>query len=76
METTHGARTCRWAVPTLFLPPPIWMGAWDAPWVCLQNAQPRLLDSTEVCAACPRWEPLAGSAADAQSHSDDFDSGR
>ena len=38
-------------------PPPVWMGAWDTPWACVRNAVPRVLDTTEVCAVCPRWEP-------------------
>ena len=59
MQMTQSAATCRWAVPTLFLPPPIWMGAWDTPWTCLRNARPRMLETTDVCASCPRWEAPA-----------------
>jgi hypothetical protein len=60
METTpHSASNCRWAVPTLYLAPPIWLAAWDTPWVCLRNSTPRPLETTGLCATCPRWEAPA-----------------
>jgi len=52
----HHASTCRWAVPTLFLPAPFWWEAEDRPWACLREATPRVLETTEVCADCPYWE--------------------
>jgi hypothetical protein len=57
MSRREQASTCRWAVPTLFLAPPIWFYAWDAPWTCVRRAAPRVLSSTDQCCGCPRWEP-------------------
>ena len=75
-EGRPNAANCRWAVPTLFLPPPIWMVAWDAPWTCLRNARPRVLENTELCATCPRWEaPAAAPAATARRRDGRFDAG-
>lgn len=59
MEMKHSAANCRWATSTLFLPAPLWLGAWDAPWACTRDT-PRVLDTFEMCATCPRWEPLPG----------------
>jgi hypothetical protein len=56
------ASTCRLAVPTLFLAPPIWLCAWDAPWTCLRHGAARVLASTEECCNCPWWEPAADHA--------------
>ena len=47
---------CRWAQPTLFLQHPDWLEACDMPWTCRRDGLQRVLDSTEVCAECPRWE--------------------
>lgn len=55
----HGASTCRWAQPTIFLAHPIWLDACDKPWTCLHDDVPRPLDSTDVCATCSRWESRA-----------------
>jgi hypothetical protein len=54
---------CRWACPTLYLPPPIWMYAWDAPWTCLRSPFPRVLGASEDCLKCPRWEAPAEAEA-------------
>ena len=51
------ASTCRWATPTLFLPAPFWFDAEACPWSCVRDAAPRVLSTTDPCAACPRWEP-------------------
>ena len=59
MSTTHGAGTCRWAVPTLFMAAPTWMDAEERPWTCLRDHAPRELDSTDVCRTCARWEARA-----------------
>jgi hypothetical protein len=57
-EPTHrSASTCRWAVPTISLPDPVWTEADQSPWTCVRDATPRVLETTERCAACPRWEP-------------------
>jgi hypothetical protein len=53
----HHASNCRWAVPTLFLPAPCWWRAEDRPWSCIRGGTPRTLETTEVCAECPYWEP-------------------
>jgi hypothetical protein len=56
MEITRSATTCRWATPTLSLAAPFWLDAWDRPWACTRDTAPRALDTTDVCASCPRWE--------------------
>ncbi len=56
MDDTHGATTCRWAIPTLFLSEPLWLDAWNYPWSCLRDPTPRILHTTDVCTLCPRWE--------------------
>ena len=56
MSTTHGAGTCRWAVPTLFMAAPTWMDAESRPWTCLRDQTPRELESTDTCRTCARWE--------------------
>jgi len=55
-QTAHG---CRWAVPTLFLPLPDWLDAWNRPWSCRRDGPPRPLESTECCCDCPRWQTRA-----------------
>ena len=57
MNKMQTAGNCRWATSSLSLAAPLWLGAWDSPWACLRDGAPRLLDSTEVCTDCPRWEP-------------------
>jgi hypothetical protein len=52
----HGASTCCWACPTLYLATPIWLYAWDASWTCLRSPKPRVMGSTARCATCPNWE--------------------
>jgi hypothetical protein len=68
MERTNHASTCRWAVPTLFFAPPIWLYAWDAPWTCIRGGEPRVLGSTDQCGRCPRLEPPAESAQRGSRH--------
>lgn len=57
METRRLPQTCRWAQPTLFLPLPYWLEAWNTPWTCERDGVPRHLESTHECADCPRFEP-------------------
>ena len=57
METMHSATTCRWAMPTLFLQPPLWLQATDYPWSCTRDIEPRPLLTTDECQSCPRWQP-------------------
>jgi hypothetical protein len=56
MTSSKHTSTCRWAIPTLFLNPPIWLYAWDASWTCVHDGEPRVLGSTECCATCGLWE--------------------
>lgn len=56
-QEPHGASTCRWAEATVFLAAPFWLDAEHRPWACLRDAMPRVLDTTEVCVRCSRWEP-------------------
>lgn len=51
-------QNCRWAEPTLFLPTPYWLDAWDMPWTCRHDAQPLLIEPDD-CACCAKWEPRA-----------------
>ncbi len=50
------AKNCAWAEPTLFLPLPFWVDAWNAPWTCRRDPAKRLIEDTRDCADCPRWE--------------------
>lgn len=50
-------QTCRWAEPTLYLPLPYWLEAWNAPWSCHRDGLPRLIETTDECGDCPRFEP-------------------
>jgi hypothetical protein len=50
-------QNCRWAEPTLYLPLPYWLEAWNMPWSCRRDDTPRLLLTTTECAACTRWAP-------------------
>ena len=56
MQIIRCAANCRWAMPTLFLRPPLWLEAEDYPWSCVRDETPRVLSSTDVCATCPDWE--------------------
>ena len=53
----RSAPTCRWAVPTLFLRTPFWFEAENAPWACMREPALRVLNTTDLCASCSRWEP-------------------
>ena len=59
MDSSHTPQRCRWAVPTLFLPVPGWLDAWDAPWSCARDPKPRVLQMADECLTCPRWEARA-----------------
>jgi hypothetical protein len=56
MSTTRSAANCRWAESTLYMAGPLWLDAWDFPWTCMRDRTPRLLETTDECATCPRWE--------------------
>jgi hypothetical protein len=51
--------TCRWAVPTLFLPYPLWLSTEDTPWSCVRDGSAEPLETTETCVDCPRFERVA-----------------
>jgi len=53
----HAAVTCRFAIPTLFFPRPVWFEAWDTPWTCTYRDDPHPIKTTDGCAACRNWEP-------------------
>jgi hypothetical protein len=40
----------------LFLPAPLWFEAEMSPWTCMRDTTPRVLDTTDRCTNCPRWE--------------------
>lgn len=62
---TRSASTCRWAVPTLSRESLEWLEAENAPWTCVRGAETRVLETTEICEACPHWEPRpSGSKTD------------
>ncbi len=56
MEIKRTPQNCRWAEPTLNLPLPYWLEAWNMPWSCRRDVPPRLIESTFECHDCPRWE--------------------
>ena len=56
MTRIRSAAMCRWATPTLFVPPPDWLEAERCPWTCVRDAGPVALVTTVACASCPRWE--------------------
>ena len=53
----HTPQNCRWAEPTLYLPFPCWLEAWNMPWSCRRDGSPRLIETTAQCNICPRFEP-------------------
>jgi len=53
----HTPQSCHWSVPTLFMPQPYWLSAYDVPWCCWNHREIVLLHSTDVCAACQLWKP-------------------
>jgi hypothetical protein len=56
VEPKRTAANCKWARPTISLPSPIWLEAWNSPWTCVRDEKPRPLEDTTVCSDCPRWE--------------------
>ena len=53
----HSCHSCHWSVPTLLMPRPFWLSAWDSPWSCWNGREILVLTSTEGCPQCPLWEP-------------------
>ncbi|HTR78503.1 MAG TPA: hypothetical protein VMH39_10345 [Gemmatimonadaceae bacterium] len=52
---THHVQDCHWSVPTLMMPRPYWLSAWDAPWSCWNERNATVLESTGACERCPFW---------------------
>lgn len=52
---------CRWAVPTVFQPYPLWLESEHAPWSCDCHRTAVPLETTETCLDCPRFERAADS---------------
>jgi hypothetical protein len=61
MSTRQTPQRCRWATPTLYLPLPGWLDAWDSPWSCRREGPPRLIETTHECDGCPHFEARAES---------------
>lgn len=57
MGEPSGVESCKWARMTVRLPYPLWLESEDRPWACMRDKEPRLLEDTDVCHGCPRWEP-------------------
>lgn len=63
MTAKRSASTCKWAKPTISMPLPTWLEAWDRPWTCVLDGAARTLATTERCEGCPRWQPRVANAA-------------
>jgi hypothetical protein len=62
MESRHLPQTCKWCEQTLLQPMPLWLDAWNYEWTCVSCGEPRLLEASEECEKCPRWEERPASA--------------
>jgi hypothetical protein len=51
---------CKWADATLYQDAPLWLDAWNTPWTCRRDGDQRLIEETDECLACPRWERRNG----------------
>jgi hypothetical protein len=60
--------TCRWAIPTLFLPWPLWFDASNNEWSCTRGERPRGLQDPSRCRICKGWEAARRSP---ECHQDD-----
>lgn len=59
-EPSHTTHACHWSVPTLFMPSPYWLFAWETPWCCWNEHEIVVLSTTDGCAECPLWKPRDG----------------
>ena len=57
MSDPHTIQRCRFAEPTVFLANPLWTAAEDYPWSCRRDGAPSIVDDSDACRNCPRWEP-------------------
>ncbi len=64
MTQKQTASTCKWARPTMSMPRPIWLEAWDRPWTCVREGAPHTLETTEPCDDCPNWVPQPAAGGD------------
>ena len=55
----HHVQDCHWAVPTLLMPRPYWLSAWDSPWSCWNDRDVKVLQSTDGCQNCPLFRERA-----------------
>jgi hypothetical protein len=55
----HHVQDCHWSVPTLLMPRPYWLSAWDEPWSCWNDRDIKVLPSTEGCQNCPLFRERA-----------------
>jgi hypothetical protein len=56
MELHHLPQNCKWAELTVLQPMPLWLEAWTCQWTCLAGGAPRVIEASEECTDCPRWE--------------------
>jgi hypothetical protein len=63
MAASQSVQTCRWGVPTLLLPWPLWCDTAKAEWSCTADPAPWLLADPAVCRTCARWAPFERVAA-------------
>ena len=55
----HHVQDCHWSVPTLLMPRPYWLSAWDDPWSCWNDRDIKVLQSTDGCQNCPLFRERA-----------------
>ncbi len=60
VEPKATVQNCKWAEPTLYQDGPYWLDAWNMPWTCRRDGDPRMLEDTDICQNCPRWEAREG----------------
>lgn len=60
VKSRQSAATCRWAVATVSLPAPTWLEAESSPWTCTRDKEPTVLETTDRCVDCPRWQAVNG----------------
>jgi hypothetical protein len=53
--SVHAVQTCKWAIPTMFLPWPLWYDASEQDWSCTLGPAPRGVPDPTCCAACRNW---------------------
>ena len=63
IRTKRSAGSCRWAMPTLFLPAPFWFEAERCPWTCMRDLVPRVLSTRRIPA-----QPVGAGSRDQARH--------